>query len=392
MDNTSYSAKMNHLVWVRSTTLSELNATPTLSVTRELRIMGWQVTLTAAGQAGYRKIQGVEVLGFQRPDIYFLRQLLFYIKVISWLFQNWKAIDVLLFDVMGAPWLTPLRFFRVLINQKRPLFAMDTRSVHMTDPRKENIKDRMRRLLYAVTQRWSNYTVDGRLAITQRMAELIRIPPKKLWGIWPSGVDPKQFTQARAVRRWPSHDDAINIIYIGCTPYGRNLMSVCKAIVQANSQGMKFTFSIYGEGGEQADLAKFAKHTSGQINVNSPVPHEEVWKVLAQAHIGVLPFPDEPKYQVSSPIKLFEYMASGLPILATRIYCHTDVVGNGRYAFWADKYDVDGMVDAMRLIWQSRTVLDELGIQAAIAADDWTWTASARKMKIALEKGLEHYG
>ena len=77
---------MNHLVWVRSTTLSELNATPTLSVTRELRIMGWQVTLTAAGQAGYRKIQGVEVLGFQRPDIYFLRQLLFYIKVISF----WK--------------------------------------------------------------------------------------------------------------------------------------------------------------------------------------------------------------------------------------------------------------------------------------------------------------
>jgi glycosyltransferase involved in cell wall biosynthesis len=392
MNHTGYFIKKKHLVWVRSTKLDELNATPTLSVTRELRKMEWQVTLIAAGQAGYRKIQGVEVLYFSRPDIYFLRQLLFYIKVIGWLFQNWKTIDVLLFDVMGAPWLTPLRFFRVLINQKRPIFVMDTRSVHMTDPSKENIRDRMRRLLYAVMQRWSNYSVDGRLAITQRMAELIRIPPKKLWGIWPSGVDPEQFIQAQNVRRWPSHNDAINIIYIGYTPYGRNLMSACKAVVQANLQGMKFTFSIYGDGGEQADLAKFAEQTSGQISINSPVPHKEVWKMLAQAHIGVLPFPDEPKYQVSSPIKLFEYMASGLPILATRIFCHTDVVGNGSYAFWADKYDVEGLVDAMRLVWQSRTILDELGSQAAIASKAWTWTASARKLKIALEKGLEHYG
>ena len=40
-------------------------------------------------------------------------------------------------------------------------------------------------------------------------------------------------------------------------------------------------------------------------------PHDQIPEVLARAHVGVLPFPDEEKFRVSSPIKLFEYMAAG---------------------------------------------------------------------------------
>ena len=56
--------------------------------------------------------------------------------------------------------------------------------------------------------------------------------------------------------------------------------------------------------------------------------------MLAAADIGVtsLPSPDDVKYEASSPLKLFEYMAAGLPVLATSNRCHTDVVGAGGYA------------------------------------------------------------
>jgi glycosyltransferase involved in cell wall biosynthesis len=108
--------------------------------------------------------------------------------------------------------------------------------------------------------------------------------------------------------------------------------------------------------------------------------------------VGVIPFPDEPKFQVSSPLKLFEYMASGLPILATRIVCHTDVIGDGKYVFWAETSEVDKIAAALRFIWLSRDSLEELGKQAVSAAQDWTWHESARKIKVALERGLERYG
>jgi glycosyltransferase involved in cell wall biosynthesis len=155
---------------------------------------------------------------------------------------------------------------------------------------------------------------------------------------------------------------------------------------------MKFIFSIYGIGDEMADLEKFSAQSSAVIRVHEPVPHEEVWKVLAQAHIGVLPFPDETKFRVSSPIKLFEYMGAGLPVLVTRIVCHTDVIRDRNYAFWVETSDVDGFVEALRIVWKSRDSLQELGRHAAMAVQDWTWTASTKKMKAALEKGLNFPG
>ena len=71
--------------------------------------------------------------------------------------------------------------------------------------------------------------------------------------------------------------------------------------------------------------------------------------MLAKMHIGVtsLPDVDDEKYAASSPIKLFEYMASGLPMLATANPCHTDVVGDGSYVFWIDETTDQGILKGL---------------------------------------------
>jgi glycosyltransferase involved in cell wall biosynthesis len=119
-----------------------------------------------------------------------------------------------------------------------------------------------------------------------------------------------------------------------------------------------------------------------------PVSHQEIPGLLVQAHIGALPFPDEAKFQVSSPIKLFEYMGAGLPILATRIACHTDVIDGGEYVFWADDSDMEGLLAALRSAWHSRDQLGSMGHRAAAAARKWTWAESAHKLEAALRHGM----
>lgn len=81
-------------------------------------------------------------------------------------------------------------------------------------------------------------------------------------------------------------------------------------------------------------------------------------------------------------------MAAGLPILATRIVCHTDVVGENKYAFWAEDASMEGLLEGLHLVWKNRDSLSEKGDQAAIAAQTWTWEESARKLKTALEQGM----
>ena len=376
-----------HIIWIYSGALAEaLDAATWLETAKHLRNFGRRVTLVAAGPDGYHQIRGVEVFCISRPEIYLLRQFAFHGRVLRLIMRHWQTVDVVLFHQTSALWLLPLRILRAPTTWRRPFMVLDIRSLFM--PSKQGLKDRLRRVFGTVSLAASRW-VDGYLAITSRMAESLLIPLERLWGIWPSGVNLEHFAPAQTARRWPSPEDPIDLAYIGVLHHERNLLTLSQAVVQANSEGIAFRLTLVGDGTAGEDLEKFAAQSIGQIRVIPPVPHDQVPEVLAHAHVGVLPFPDEEKFRVSSPIKLFEYMAAGLPILATRIVCHTDVVGAGNYAFWAEQANMIGLLAALRLVSQSREELSRMGAQAALAARAWTWQESAKKLRAALEYGMD---
>jgi glycosyltransferase involved in cell wall biosynthesis len=376
-----------HLLWVYPGALAHaLDAATWIETTRELRQLGWRVTLVAAGPNGYQQIRGIEVLCISRPEIYFLRQVVFHGRLWIMILRQWSTEDVILFHQMSALWLLPLRAVRCLMGSQRPLLVMDIRSLFM--PSKRGFKDRLRQIFVRLMSRIANILVDGYLVITKRMAESLCISSDRLWGVWPSGVTLGGFASAMAARRWPLPGEFTNLIYIGALHYERNLLILSQAVIQANSEGMAFRLTLVGDGTARQDLEKIAAQWKPQICLIPPVPYDQIPEVLAQAHIGVLPFPDEEKFRVSSPIKLFEYMAAGLPILATRISCHTDVIGRGEFVFWAEQADMGGLIETLRMISQDKDGLSKMGAQAALAAREWTWRESAKKLRTALERNM----
>lgn len=388
MNNPTQANRPPWLVWVFSGEISKvLDAATWLEMTKEMRQSGWKVDLISAGPDGKKTVQDVEVFCINAPDFYFIRHLVLHMRIIPYILQNWKQIDIVLFNQISLLWFLPLRLLS-LFRKDRPLFIMDTRTVPMESIQKMTIKDRLRGRFYFLMNNLANRLSDGQTVITQHMADLLHIPSNKLLGVWPSGVNLEKFAATWQHRDWPATDTPLKVIYIGTLNYERNLMTFCKAILEANQRGMNFSFLMVGDGSEKQDLQTFAGQTNGMIQVCEPVPHGQIPDVLAKAHIGVLPFPDEEKYRVSSPIKLFEYMGAGLPILATKITCHTDVIGNGDYVFWADTSDQDGLLKALEAAWQRRYDLPQMGSKAQVAAQDWTYAASARRLQQALQHGL----
>lgn len=376
------------LVWVYPANIVDtLDCTPKLEITKEMRSLGWQVDLVAIGAAGKQVVQGVDVLCMPSPNIYFVRHIIFHLRVIYHILMNWKLINVVFFHQFSLPWLLPLRLLNIF-SKKHPVFVMDSRTVPMENQEKAKLKDKLRGKFHLIMTRLGNLKADGVTTITQRMADLLGIPAKKLWGTWPSGVNMEEFSIAHEERQWPGFGDIVKIIYVGVLHYERNLMTLCKAVIMANQKGMNFKLFLYGEGTEKKDLQAFADQNPEAIEVFGKVPHDQIPRVLAQAHVGVLPFPDEEKYRVSSPIKLFEYMGAGMPILATRIVCHTDVIGDGEYAFWANNADVSGISDALQQIWCARLSLSAMGEKSLKAAFDWTYKTSAKRLSNALHFGL----
>lgn len=380
-------AERLRVAWVSPVTAEKLDSATWIDTTRELRRQGVDVTLITVGPAGKHAYHGVEVLNIPRPSVYLLGQVLFHLNVLRYLLPRLRDYDVILFHQLSAIWLLPLRLF----GRRRPRLVMDTRDMVDTTP--GNFKVQMRTVWFDVIIRLAARFADGQTAITPRMVDLVRIPDEQLWGIWPSGVDTERFAAAARGRHWPYEGEPIRLVYVGVFLAKRNLLPLARAISLAAAEGMSFVFSVYGDGPFRSELEAVAAESRGTVRIEKPVSHDKVPHILAQAHVGVTSLPEvvDIKYEASSPIKLFEYMAAGMPVLATSNKCHTDVVGDGRYAFWADDVSEETLLATLRLVWAERDQLAQLGREAQSDVLAWTYAANAAKLKAALVYGLSRH-
>jgi glycosyltransferase involved in cell wall biosynthesis len=378
------------LVWLYPGRLDRaLDAATWLETARELRGQGWDVTLLTAGPRGPGAIRGVAVHGIPRPEVYILRQVLFHLRCLRLIVSHWPRTDVVLFHPMSALWILPLRLARRLARGARPLLVMDTRTLYMVPEDRMTWRDRLLRAHHRLATRAALALADGQLTITGRMATALGIPPERLWGTWPSGVNPALFAPAQAIRRWPSPSGPIELVYVGVLHHERNLSALARAVRDVSGEGLPFRLTIVGDGSQRPELEQLAAQHPDCLRVLPPVPHDQVWRILGAAHVGVLPFVVEEKSAVSSYIKLFEYMAAGLPLLSTRVPGNLDVVGPDNYAVWADRADVPGLREGLRRLWDRRDALPRLGREAARASAAWTWSSTAARLSRALAQGIE---
>ncbi len=88
---------------------------------------------------------------------------------------------------------------------------------------------------------------------------------------------------------------------------------------------------IVGDGTErertQADVT--ARGLENAVHFTGAVDPSEIPGMLASMDAGVAPYPDNPNFYFS-PLKVYEYMASGIPVVASRIGQISDVIDNGQ--------------------------------------------------------------
>ena len=89
---------------------------------------------------------------------------------------------------------------------------------------------------------------------------------------------------------------------------------------------------------------------------------------LASAHIGIAPLPDNPFTRGKCGLKILQYMAAGLPVVASPVGVNADLVRDGVSGYTAN--DVDQWVDAiLRLVADPdlRTRMGEEGRRTCLA-------------------------
>ena len=89
-----------------------------------------------------------------------------------------------------------------------------------------------------------------------------------------------------------------------------------------------------------------------------------------------------------SPLKLFEYMASGNPIVATKVPCLMEILEHGQNAWLVEPDDVCSLVEGIRLLLNDKGLGCQLSRKALVSIEKFSWKGRAETILKELEKRL----
>lgn len=210
------------------------------------------------------------------------------------------------------------------------------------------------------------------------------------------GVDLKKFQipsaaadQIREELRLPL--DKKIIMYTGHL-YEWKGASVLLEVAQKSSIPSQSPLKIRGEaggivfvfvGGTEHDISRFRQKAKDLDNVLilGHRPHSEIPKYLAAADVLVLP--NSAKKNISkyytSPMKLFEYMASGRPIAASDLPSLREVL-NEDTAVFALPDDPESLTLAIQKILSDKELSARIGQNSKELVKTFTWDGRAKKI------------
>jgi len=161
-------------------------------------------------------------------------------------------------------------------------------------------------------------------------------------------------------------------------------------LVEASARVSQARFVVvgglpYGRGSdpEIAELADRARRlgTADRIEFRGYVPYGRVAQELSNASVVVLPLPDEPAARYfTSPLKLFDYMASGAPIVASDLPSVREVLRQGDNALLVPPDDPAALAQAIERLLAEPALARRLGSQARQDVRAYTWDARASRL------------
>lgn len=180
----------------------------------------------------------------------------------------------------------------------------------------------------------------------------------------PSGVDLHAFANIPPFQ--PHPDGLPRIVYPGTLSHDRGLR-IFEALAQANLAQITLI-------GEQEDRPRSIRN----LDVMPFVPHREIPQWYGRCDLVLLPYQNDLRHVACiSPIKLFESMAAGRPIIASDLPPIREVLEHERSALLIDPEDVEAWFAAVRRLQREPELALRLAHAAKEKAQNYSWTKRA---------------
>ncbi len=313
------------------------------------------------------------IIYIDAPPLRYLRRLVFYRNQVTTFGQLLERLrpTVVLFNTQNVSLLKKAAIARKQYGVRafldiRTLPVSPNKGIHFAES-----------LLFQKCIRLAAKAFDGVTYITEGMRRHCRTKfrlPQHRSVVWTSGVDADAFFPVARQKR----DGLFRMLYHGNLVENRGLGNLIRALKLIDYE--KIELCLVGSGPALSNLEKMAIELSlkDKVIFHPAVPYGEVPRHIQEADIGVLPFPDWVGWNTSSPIKLFEYLACGKPVVVTKIPAHLMILEDREFAFWAETAAPKAIAEAIRSALESRARFDILGQSARhFIEGNFTWEKQA---------------
>lgn len=211
--------------------------------------------------------------------------------------------------------------------------------------------------------------------IGKELADVYNVKQGRIYQL-PLGVDLEIFN-LKNVDSVNSFDNDISMIYVGTIMPYRGLDIVVKALARVLKEKNNIVFKVVGNGNIK-DIEALKRLAEGlgignRIQWIGEIPHHEVAGKIAESAIALSPLPDIGFFRVSSPAKVFEYLALNKVVLASDILAHRKIIKHRKNGILIepdnDKKWADAIIEVMNNEELRHSLEDES--RKSVEANDW---------------------
>ena len=150
---------------------------------------------------------------------------------------------------------------------------------------------------------------------------------------------------------------------------------------------------IVGAGPAEETLKESVERTgiTGSVVFTGAVPHAQIPGLLRAMDVGAAPFKPVENFYFS-PIKLYEYMAAGLCVVASRLGQIQDVIADRENGLLCEPDDVESLYATLRTAWESAELRGRLGAAALdTVRARYTWRHTAAAAERVIQAAVAQY-
>jgi glycosyltransferase involved in cell wall biosynthesis len=218
----------------------------------------------------------------------------------------------------------------------------------------------------------------------------------------PNAVDPDYFYPGRGRasgrKQLELHADEVLVGFVGSFSFWHGIEVLQQAIVKLLSSGpsCRLRFVLIGDGLLHGEMrtALAAYEATGEVIFTGPLSRDKVAEYLDASDILVsphVPMPDGSKF-FGSPTKLFEYMAMGKGIVASRLDQIAEVLEHDQTAWLVTPGDVEELAEAILRLAQDpmkRAALGSAARRAVVERHCWSHNVACALSDLAPETGQQ---